>query len=155
MEPAITKLGNSTDLTAKQLCRDAILWWISKNHRKAPGKILPNWRNFFFQGHLPPYSMSTATALLQELEWLRQHGQSQSNVVGISGLVKFLYTTPVVTTVKIVTIFISYFLKPFLIQDLLILPCTLSPHVLFVMVREFKFCFSSYDYPGMHLLRFT
>lgn len=58
--------------------------------------------------------MSTATALLQELEWLRQHGQSQSNVVGISGLVKFLYTIPVVTTVKIVTIFISYFLKPFL-----------------------------------------
>lgn len=25
VEPAITKLGNSTDLTAKQLCRDAIL----------------------------------------------------------------------------------------------------------------------------------
>lgn len=99
--------------------------------------------------------MTTATALLQELEWLRQHGQSQSNVVGISGLVKFLYTIPVVTSVKIVTIFISYFLKPFLMQDLLILLCTLSPHVLLVMVREFKFCFSSYDYPGMHLLRFT
>lgn len=93
--------------------------------------------------------MSTATALLQELEWLRQNGQSQNNVVGISGLVKFLYTIPVTT------IFISYFLKPFLIEDLLILPCTLSPHVLLVMVREFKFCFSSYDYPGMHLLHFT
>ena len=94
--------------------------------------------------------MSTATALLQELEWLRQNGQSQSNVVGISGLVKFLYTIPVTTI-----FFISYFLKPFLIQDLLILPCTLSPHLLLVMVREFKFCFSSYDYPGTHLLCFT
>lgn len=41
--------------------------------------------------------MSTATALLQELKWLRQNGQSQSNVVGISGLVKFLYTIPVTT----------------------------------------------------------
>ena len=90
--------------------------------------------------------MSTPAALLEELERLRQNGQSQSNVVGISRLVKFLYTIPVTT------IFISFFLKHFLIQDLLILPCTLSPHVMCVMAREFKFCLSSYDYPGMSFL---